>query len=75
MRVRDWSVAVKARDGRCVRCGAVDNLHAHHTQYPRYVVENGETLCKPCLRKEYEVSRKRVRGKPQRRTLEKWLAR
>jgi hypothetical protein len=27
---RKWIADVKARDGRCVRCGSVDNLEAHH---------------------------------------------
>lgn len=29
---RRWMDAVKARDGRCVRCGATDGLEAHHTR-------------------------------------------
>lgn len=27
---RRWMDAIKARDGRCVRCGATSNLEAHH---------------------------------------------
>ncbi len=27
---RKWMIAVRARDGQCVRCGSVENLESHH---------------------------------------------
>lgn len=49
-----WALAVLKRDKKCVRCGAIENLQAHHVEhwktYPekRYDVENGATLCVHC---------------------------
>lgn len=55
-----WKMAVHERDGyKCVLCGAEDILHAHHikpgSKYAelRYDVDNGETLCAECHRKEH----------------------
>ena len=49
-----WAHQVKTRDGRCVICGSVDDLEAHHiipvSHSNRYVLRtsNGITLCKNC---------------------------
>lgn len=55
-----WRKDVLKRDNhRCIRCGAVDNLHVHHVcgwaGFPelRIEVENGETLCGNCHSKEH----------------------
>lgn len=51
---KQWSKAVRERDGKCVECGETRGLHAHHKKrwkdYPslRYDVANGITLCQPC---------------------------
>ena len=74
-----WSAAVKARDGRCLDCGATDDLHAHHIEpkakRPDLMldVSNGKTLCYRCHKATHERDRVRYRasGRPQRRTLEK----
>jgi 5-methylcytosine-specific restriction endonuclease McrA len=56
---REWSKAVKQRDGECLRCGATTKLHAHHIhqfiRYPekRFELSNGMTLCKSCHHKEH----------------------
>jgi len=54
---RAWRRDVLMRDGfQCRRCGAVDDLHAHHilgfAEYPSFRTEitNGETLCGRCHR-------------------------
>jgi 5-methylcytosine-specific restriction endonuclease McrA len=49
-----WTLAVILRDKKCVRCGTVENLQAHHLKpwkhHPelRYDMENGTTLCPLC---------------------------
>jgi 5-methylcytosine-specific restriction endonuclease McrA len=49
-----WALAVILRDKKCVRCGDVENLQAHHLKewkdYPdlRFVVSNGVALCPLC---------------------------
>lgn len=49
-----WSRLVRNRDGKCMYCGSVKNLHAHHikykTDYPKltFDVDNGITLCSDC---------------------------
>lgn len=49
-----WALAVVLRDKKCVRCGALENLQAHHLkawkQYPelRHDVSNGVALCPLC---------------------------
>jgi len=49
-----WASLVKLRDKKCVKCGSVHKLHAHHIKpyknYPelRYDINNGETLCSYC---------------------------
>lgn len=55
IKTRNWSKAVRARDGhKCVECGATGRLHAHHIKpwkdYPklRHELSNGITLCPPC---------------------------
>lgn len=59
---KHWRYDVFVRDNfTCMRCGDDQggNLEAHHKKsfadYPelRYVVENGETLCKDCHDKEH----------------------
>lgn len=55
-----WSRAVRVRDGhKCVECGAVGRLHAHHIKpwktHPelRFEISNGKTLCPPCHQKAH----------------------
>jgi len=36
---RKWMDAVKARDGRCLRCGATDALEAHHVEGMASIIE------------------------------------
>jgi len=49
-----WAKAVKKRDGyKCQRCGAEDDLHAHHinplsTEYDSWLIDNGITCCAEC---------------------------
>jgi hypothetical protein len=52
-----WSLAVRARDGRCLLCGSTSkSLDAHHGVAARgssigahwYMLENGFSLCFPC---------------------------
>lgn len=64
-----WRIAVKKRDGRCLECGSLEKLHAHHIQAVRHTddikiltdLSNGITLCKNCHKKtfykekEYEI--------------------
>ena len=56
---REWSEAVKSRDGKCLRCGSTEKLHAHHIErfikHPekRFDLSNGMTLCKTCHHKEH----------------------
>ena len=51
---RKWRADVIARDGRCVKCGATDNLEAHHIKsfaaHPldRFDLANGICLCHDC---------------------------
>lgn len=50
---REWSLAVKARDGCCLDCGATERLHAHHLSRAaslRFDLANGRTLCVSCHR-------------------------
>lgn len=75
---KEWSKAVRARDGKCVKCGSRERLHAHHIKpwrkYSelRYDVGNGMTLCPPCHQQEHRnefpdwVTQKapRVQGSP-----------
>jgi hypothetical protein len=50
----EWSLAVRARDGCCKRCGTTVALVAHHIKakslFPelRLSLANGETLCSNC---------------------------
>ena len=50
-----WSKAVRTRDGRCLLCGKIDGLAAHHyihtkgsSLHHRFNVKNGITLCYSC---------------------------
>ena len=52
-RLERWAQEVKRRDGnKCVICGSMDDLDAHHIipkkEHPefRFQVENGVTLCR-----------------------------
>lgn len=83
MRKVEWSRQVKARDGKCMHCGRLEDLHAHHIKpkatHPELSgdVANGITLCYRCHKAEHERTRSpRIRGagKPQRRTLLKRIA-
>lgn len=81
----EWSKAVKDRDGKCMECGELDGLHAHHvlpkSTHPelKLDVSNGRTLCYGCHKKWHEDNRApRIRReyKPHRKTLEarlEWL--
>jgi 5-methylcytosine-specific restriction endonuclease McrA len=55
VKLKDWSIRVRTRDGfRCLACGSSKNTHAHHliskSYHPRFalVITNGLTLCKRC---------------------------
>ena len=77
-----WSRAVKDRDGRCMKCGSIENLHAHHIKpksiYPDLIldIDNGLTLCYGCHKSEHEKNRPTRIGKrlPQRKTLMKRIS-
>ena len=50
--LKSWSKNVRARDGgKCLVCGAVDNLHAHHLLPKEYYkqlaleLDNGLSVC------------------------------
>lgn len=52
---RLWSLAVRARDGKCVLCQNRETLQAHHwivhargSLQVRFIPENGVTLCYTC---------------------------
>jgi 5-methylcytosine-specific restriction endonuclease McrA len=59
-----WSSMVKIRDGKCMKCSSVYDLHAHHIKsfkdHPelRYDVNNGITLCGICHRLEHKLNGK-----------------
>ena len=52
--VRRWRKKVIERDKKCVKCGSVKHLNAHHISHWSYDpinrvnVNNGVTLCKNC---------------------------
>jgi 5-methylcytosine-specific restriction endonuclease McrA len=56
-------VAVLERDGKCLRCGRTDSLHVHHKEHWEpgqenpHALDNLETLCSSCHRKEHPVPR------------------
>lgn len=56
---KEWSKAVRGRDGKCMHCGTTHKLHAHHitpwrqNAALRYDVSNGITLCALCHQKEH----------------------
>lgn len=62
-RYRQWREAVIARDKKCLMCGTVENLVAHHikrfAEYPllRTELSNGMTLCDKCHRKLHKEAR------------------
>ncbi len=49
-----WSKQIRARDGRCIVCGSVDFLQAHHLlpkyhyKHLQYELMNGVTVCPRC---------------------------
>ena len=52
---KEWRTSVFKRDGyRCLKCGSKKDIQAHHikpwkkNKNLRYVVSNGETLCRKC---------------------------
>jgi hypothetical protein len=81
-KLQEWSSKVKARDGKCMSCGSLNDLHAHHIKHkqshPELMLDlsNGKTLCYRCHKAEHELNRPlRIRSnRPQRRTLEKRIA-
>lgn len=65
-----WRTEVKKRDGnKCMRCGSIDKLHAHHiipwmkNKELRYDLNNGITLCASCHSKEEWKGRERPSSK------------
>jgi hypothetical protein len=81
-KLADWSRQVRERDGRCMDCGSVEDLHAHHIKpkstHPdlKLDVANGKTLCYRCHKQEHERARStRIRAKaPHRKTMLKRIA-
>lgn len=58
-KLKDWTIAVKDRDGWiCVKCGSTNRVAAHHiiswaeNEALRFDVSNGITLCCSCHAKE-----------------------
>jgi hypothetical protein len=53
-RLAKWSEAVRAKYGKCQKCGSHRNLHAHHIKqksiHPKYAytISNGTCLCRKC---------------------------
>lgn len=53
-KLRDWSLAIRARDKKCKSCGTKNNLHAHHivskyyNPHLAYNLNNGVALCEQC---------------------------
>lgn len=51
---KEWSNGVRLRDGKCLKCGSEEKLHAHHikpwkaSEDLRFDINNGMTLCQPC---------------------------
>jgi hypothetical protein len=51
-----WSLMVRTRDKKCMKCESTENLHAHHIksykdhEEMRYDVNNGVTYCGDCHR-------------------------
>jgi hypothetical protein len=51
-----WSLMVRTRDKKCMKCDSTENLHAHHIksykdhEEMRYDVNNGITYCADCHR-------------------------
>lgn len=76
-KLSDWSVAVRARDGVCRKCGTSKDLHAHHvkpkSERPDLALDldNGVTLCYRCHKAEHEAGRPvRIRSeRPRVKTL------
>lgn len=66
--VRKWRKMVIERDGKCMECGSVVELHAHHISHwaddpiNRVNIENGITLCKECHAKEHPEIDNLIRG-------------
>lgn len=78
-KLKTWSDTIKARDNKCLNCGSVNDLHAHHilpkSTHPGLSLDitNGKTLCYRCHKIEHEKNRPiRIRSnKPHRSTLER----
>ena len=78
-KLKVWADDVKARDGKCMECGTLHDLHAHHIKpkaaHPELTLDlsNGKTLCYRCHKAEHERNRPpRIRtDRPQRKSLEK----
>ena len=58
-RVRTWTKQIVSK-GKCEKCGATENLEAHHiikwADYPkgRVDLENGMCLCRKCHTEEHK---------------------
>lgn len=73
----EWARDIKNRDGKCMHCGSIMDLHAHHIKqkstHPDLLLnlDNGITLCYRCHKAEHERNRPiRIRSyTPQRKTL------
>ena len=82
MRIKDWSVMVKERDGYlCTMCSSAVGIRAtrieHRLDAPEkeFDLDNGKTLCGKCYTKEKEDHRKfRLRAeRPNRSTLIQYI--
>lgn len=54
---KELSAKARQRDGKCVACGSVKKLQAHHIRYPKNwfdtTLEDLETRCRDCHRMEH----------------------
>jgi len=67
--MKQWMLAVKARDQKCVRCGTTEDLQVHRVRESGLVhpvehidtswlfsLENGVTLCPTCAKNRHNTT-------------------